>query len=130
MGHRRDHRRDAEPARKRVMPAPTLALSFAAGVLSFLSPCIVPLVPSYLSFVGGVAAGEAQRSAASRRVVILRTLLFVMGFTVVFVALGVLFSGSGALFANTGSLINIVSGVVVIFKKKSPACASATVSAI
>ncbi|MFW5684843.1 MAG: cytochrome c biogenesis protein CcdA, partial [Spirochaetota bacterium] len=41
------------------MSSPTLALSFAAGVLSFLSPCIVPLVPSYLSFIGGMAASEA-----------------------------------------------------------------------
>lgn len=96
------------------MPVPTLALSFAAGVLSFLSPCIVPLVPSYLSFVGGVAAVEAERSTVTRRVVVLRTLLFVLGFTIVFVALGVLFSGSGALFQDTGTVINTVAGVIVI----------------
>ena len=48
------------------MTPPTLALSFAAGLLSFLSPCIVPLVPSYLSFIGGVAATEARESTAAR----------------------------------------------------------------
>lgn len=93
---------------------PTLALSFVAGVLSFLSPCIVPLVPSYLSFVGGVAANEAEQSAVTRGVVILRTVLFVLGFTVVFVVLGIVFSGSGALFTGTSTIINIVAGAVVI----------------
>lgn len=95
-------------------PAPTLALSFLAGLVSFLSPCIVPLVPSYLSFVGGVAATESGDGAHSRRVVILRTALFVLGFTIVFVALGVLFSGSGALFTNTGTVINVIAGGVVV----------------
>lgn len=96
------------------MTPPTLALSFAAGLLSFLSPCIVPLVPSYLSFVGGVAATEARESTVSRGIVILRTLLFVLGFTIVFVVLGVAFSGSGALFRNTGTVINVIAGGVVI----------------
>jgi len=95
-------------------PDPTLALSFAAGVLSFLSPCIVPLVPSYLSFIGGVAANEAGESAASRGVVVLRTALFVAGFTIVFVVLGVVFSGSGALFTSAGRVVNLVAGGVVV----------------
>jgi len=95
-------------------PVPTLALSFAAGVLSFLSPCIVPLVPSYLSFIGGVAATEAADRAPTRGVVILRTLLFVLGFTVVFVVLGIVFSGSGALFSNAASVMNVIAGGVVI----------------
>ncbi|MFW6292303.1 MAG: cytochrome c biogenesis protein CcdA [Spirochaetota bacterium] len=95
-------------------PVPTLALSFAAGVLSFLSPCIVPLVPSYLSFIGGVAANEAADHVPTRGMVILRTTLFVLGFTLVFVVLGVVFSGSGALFSSTGSIINVVAGGVVI----------------
>ena len=93
---------------------PTLVLSFAAGVLSFLSPCIVPLVPSYLSFVGGLASNEEADPTVGRAVVVLRTVLFVLGFTVVFVTLGIAFSGSGALFRNTGTVINIVAGSVVV----------------
>ncbi|MFW5743145.1 MAG: cytochrome c biogenesis protein CcdA [Spirochaetota bacterium] len=96
------------------MTTPTLALSFAAGLLSFLSPCIVPLVPSYLSFVGGVAATEARESTVRRGVVVLRTVLFVLGFSIVFVVLGIAFSGSGALFGNTGTVINVIAGAVVI----------------
>ena len=93
---------------------PTLFLSFAAGLLSFLSPCVVPLVPSYISFVGGSAALSGESEAPSRGMVILRTALFVAGFTIVFVALGVLFSGSGLLFSNTGTIINIIAGSIVI----------------
>lgn len=95
-------------------PAPSLALTFAAGVLSFLSPCIVPLVPSYLSFVGGFAANEADERDIKRKVVILRTALFVLGFTLVFVALGVFFSGSAALFRATGTIVNLAAGSIVI----------------
>ncbi len=95
-------------------PAPSLALTFAAGLLSFLSPCIVPLVPSYLSFVGGFAANETDEHGAGRRIVVLRTALFVLGFTLVFVALGVVFSGSAALFRATGAIVNLVAGSVVI----------------
>ncbi|MFP4114021.1 MAG: cytochrome c biogenesis CcdA family protein [Spirochaetota bacterium] len=93
---------------------PTLALSFAAGILSFLSPCIVPLVPSYLSFVGGVAAAEASEARLSRGVVVLRTALFVLGFSLVFVLLGLVFSGSGALFSNTGTVVNMIAGAIVV----------------
>ncbi len=95
-------------------PAPSLALTFLAGVLSFLSPCIVPLVPSYLSFIGGFAANDADERGIERKVVILRTALFVLGFTLVFVALGVLFSGSAALFRTTGTIVNFAAGTIVI----------------
>lgn len=96
------------------MATPTLALSFAAGILAFLSPCIVPLVPSYVSFIGGVAVGELREGSSARGAIVLRTLLFVLGFSIVFVALGVIFSGSGLLFSGAGTVVNIVSGVIVI----------------
>lgn len=96
------------------MTDPTLALSFAAGILAFLSPCILPLVPSYMSFIGGVAVQELREGQSERWPVLLRTLLFVAGFTVVFVALGVVFAGSGLLFTRAGTIVNIVAGVIVI----------------
>lgn len=61
---------------------PTLPIAFLAGLLSFLSPCVLPLVPSYLAYVGGGLG--AGRSVALRR-----SLLFVLGFSLVFVGLGV-----------------------------------------
>jgi cytochrome c-type biogenesis protein len=89
-----------------------VAIAFAAGILSFLSPCILPLIPSYLSLIGGVSVqelGERQRSK-----VFLRTLLFVLGFSVVFIALGVLFSGTGGFFSGATQIVNIVAGTLVI----------------
>src|SRR5439155_635112 len=72
------------------MPDVNLLLAFAAGVLGFLSPCIVPLIPGYLSFVSGLSLAEL--SPADRRQhrvqVVLGTVVFVIGFASVFTALG------------------------------------------
>ncbi|UCG00010.1 MAG: cytochrome c biogenesis protein CcdA [Spirochaetaceae bacterium] len=90
----------------------SIAIAFSAGVLSFLSPCVLPLIPSYLSLIGGVSVqdlGERKRSK-----VFLRTVLFVLGFSIVFIALGVLFSGTGGFFSGATQIINIVAGVLVI----------------
>ena len=87
-------------------------IAFAAGVLSFLSPCVLPLIPSYLSLIGGVSVQELGERRRSR--VFLRTLLFVMGFSIVFIALGVLFSGTGGFFTSAIQILNIVAGALVI----------------
>ncbi len=87
-------------------------IAFAAGVLSFLSPCVLPLIPSYLSLIGGVSVQELAERQRSR--VFLRTLLFVLGFSVVFIALGVLFSGTGGFFTGATQIVNIVAGSLVI----------------
>ena len=82
-------------------------MAFIAGVISFLSPCILPLVPGYLSFAAGFSA--------SRGKVFLGSVLFVLGFSVVFVSFGAIFGGLGnQLVANEG-LISIVLGVITIF---------------
>jgi cytochrome c-type biogenesis protein len=84
-----------------------LPVAFVAGVISFLSPCILPLVPGYLSFAAGFSA--------SRGKVFLGSVLFVLGFSVVFVSFGAIFGGLGnQLVANEG-LISIVLGVITIF---------------
>lgn len=91
-----------------------LAIAFAAGLLSFLSPCVLPLIPSYLSFVTGASLTDLAAPAQGRWPIFLRTLFFVFGFAVVFVTLGILFSGSGLLFAGASRWINLVAGGVVI----------------
>jgi cytochrome c-type biogenesis protein len=84
-----------------------LPVAFIAGVISFLSPCILPLVPGYLSFAAGFSA--------SRGKVFLGSVLFVLGFSVVFVSFGAIFGGLGnQLVANEG-LISIILGVITIF---------------
>lgn len=87
---------------------PTLSLAFVAGVLSFLSPCVLPLVPSYLAYVGG-------SSQAKRRVLLSNSLLFILGFGLVFVALGASASLIGSLLRGNKDLLTMIGGVIVIF---------------
>ena len=72
-----------------------LALAFGAGIVSFLSPCVLPLIPAYISFITGIAPGELRPGARRLRDVLVPSLLFVLGFTLVFVALGASASALG-----------------------------------
>lgn len=97
-----------------------VSLALVAGVVSFTSPCCLPLLPGYLSYVSGLAvpAGAASAGAATlvgnRRRVLSGALLFVLGFTVVFTALGVTASAVGLLLAQNLRYINVVGGAFVI----------------
>ncbi len=90
-----------------------VAAAFAAGALSFLSPCVLPLIPGYLSFMTGMTAGELEGREARRRV-IWPSLLFVAGFSVVFTALGASASLLGGFLLEYRSVLERVAGVVVI----------------
>ncbi len=94
--------------------APNIFISFAAGVLSFLSPCILPLIPSYISYIGGVSLKDLHAEHPPRFVILRKTLLFILGFSIVFVALGVLFSGTGFFLSGVSRTINIAAGIIVI----------------
>ncbi|MGH7777282.1 MAG: cytochrome c biogenesis CcdA family protein [Candidatus Dormibacterales bacterium] len=82
------------------------ALALAAGVLSFSSPCTLPLVPGYISYMAGVRAGRGRALTAA--------LLFVAGFSAVFTSLGAAASGLGALLAENRILLERVAGAVII----------------
>jgi len=86
---------------------PTLTLAFTAGILSFLSPCVLPLVPSYLAYVGG--SGAAKRSLLIRN-----ALLFVAGFSIIFIALGASASALGSLLRANRQFLTIGGGMLVI----------------
>lgn len=62
-----------------------LTIAFSAGLLSFLSPCVLPLIPSYVTFITGLSLEDVQRS---RRIALVHALLFILGFTLIFMALG------------------------------------------
>ncbi|PSK96383.1 cytochrome c-type biogenesis protein [Haloactinopolyspora alba] len=83
-----------------------------AGLVSFLSPCVIPLVPGYLGYVTGLSGAELSGGRRAR--VLLGTSLFVLGFSVVFVSYGLLFGGLGSLFLEHGDTITRVLGVVTI----------------
>lgn len=91
-----------------------LVLAFAAGLLSFLSPCVLPLIPSYLSFVSGVSFQDLGEAGAIRWIIITRTAFFVLGFTIVFVILGIAFSGPALLFSGASQWINFTAGIIVV----------------
>ena len=88
-----------------------LAVSFSAGVLSFLSPCVLPLIPSYVSFITGLSLEDVRQS---RKVALVHSLLFISGFTLVFLALGATASAVGRLFFHNREWIGRVGGVLVV----------------
>ena len=83
-----------------------IPIALLAGMISFVSPCVLPLVPGYLGYVAG--------SAGSKRRVLLGSVLFVSGFTLVFVLLGVLAGAAGLVFLNQNRWLQAVLGIVVI----------------
>jgi cytochrome c-type biogenesis protein len=91
-----------------------LGVAFLAGLVSFASPCVVPLVPSYLAYVTGMAGADGSERPASRPRLVLGAFLFVLGFTVVFVALLTGVSIAGVAFATHTDVIVRVLGVIVI----------------
>lgn len=91
----------------------SLVVAFGAGLLSFALPCVLPLVPAYLSHLGGRIA-SAEEGTLSRRATFLHGLFFVLGFSVVFVALGVAASGVGRLLHVYRPVLMKVGGVVIV----------------
>lgn len=89
--------------------------AFAAGLLSFLSPCVLPLVPSYLSFVTGLGMEELESGDAElRRTTLIHSLLFVAGFSSIFLALGASASFLGQILREYQVWIARIGGVIVL----------------
>jgi cytochrome c-type biogenesis protein len=102
-------------------------LAFGAGMLSFFSPCVVPIVPGYLSLVSGVAIGTSPTSRRQTERVVVASTLFVLGFTVVFVALGAaagllggLLEGARPTFTRAAGALMIVMGLLIVGVLKVP----------
>lgn len=96
----------------------TLLAAFAAGFLSFVSPCVLPLIPGYISFVSGVSLeemrGDANVPAASRAQVFVTSLAFVVGFSIVFIALGASATAVGKFLFAKLPLLSKIAGVLLI----------------
>ena len=104
----------------------TLIAAFAAGLLSFISPCVLPLIPGYLSYISGLSMDEMQgsstevhqgsstTSATARRQVLLATIAFVIGFSLVFIALGASASALGQFLMDRLTILSKVAGVIII----------------
>ena len=93
---------------------PAMFIALTAGVLSFLSPCVLPIVPPYLAYMSGVSLGEIEDQSAARRKAAISGLFFVLGLSTVFLFLGFTASAFGAFFLKNQVLFAQISGVVVI----------------
>lgn len=98
------------------MPHLNLAVAFAAGLLGFFSPCVVPLIPGYLSFVSGLSLPEMEQAERRRhlRRVVTATAAFIVGFSVVFTALGASASLVGGFVLAHREWLGRAGGVIVI----------------
>jgi cytochrome c-type biogenesis protein len=105
------------------MEAPSLYLAFAAGLLSFLSPCVLPLIPAYIGYLGGSVVTSARRGGAAaaaappnvRLIAFLHSLAFVLGFTLIFVVVvGSLAGVVSELFKTQRQVIQWVMGIMLI----------------
>ena len=110
------------------MAETTLVIAFIAGLVSFLSPCVLQLIPGFLSYLSGISTSEAQKSSKARAIVFLNTVFFVLGFTIVFSILGVLINsifadaafGIRTWLGRIGGIIIIVFGLVLMKVLKLP----------
>jgi cytochrome c-type biogenesis protein len=96
----------------------SVMVALGAGLLSFLSPCVLPLVPSYLSFIAGVSFDDFKRTQSDSRLlrkVVLNSLLFILGFSTVFMTLGLSFSLVGQVLIQYQEAIRMVAGLLIAF---------------
>ena len=94
----------------------SLLIAFTAGVFSFISPCVLPLIPSYLTYITGISFDELveSQSRSVRRRTLFHSLFFILGFTLVFVALGASATYVGNFFQENQVLIRRIGGGIVI----------------
>lgn len=93
-------------------------VAFGAGILSFLSPCVLPLFPSYLSYITGMSLGEVKYRGARRSqrwTILIHSLLFVFGFSLIFILMGASFSFLGRALAAHKVVVQRVGGAIIIF---------------
>ncbi len=93
----------------------SLFIAFSAGVLSFLSPCVLPIIPGYISYISGVGAKEVQERGGFSVKAFVASFLFVLGFSLVFTLMGASATALGSLLREYQGLIAKVGGGVVVF---------------
>lgn len=96
---------------------PNMLMAFLAGVLSFLSPCCLPLYPSYISYLTGISYEKLQGERDKfqiRRTVLVHSIFFVIGFSIIFVALGFGAGTIGKIFNQYKDLIRQIGGIIII----------------
>ncbi len=93
---------------------PLVLGAFVAGIASFLSPCVLPLVPGYVSLISGASVEDLRDKSSHSRAVLVNSLTFIIGFTLVFVMLGAAATSIGRLLREYKGIIGQVAGVIII----------------
>jgi len=91
----------------------SLSIAFFAGLISFLSPCVLPLIPGYISYISGTSLDQLSKD--KNNLLVVKTVFFTLGFSIVFILLGSAASFLGSIFLNNSNILRIVSGIVIIF---------------
>ena len=91
----------------------SLSIAFFAGVISFISPCMLPLMPGYVSFICGTTLNELN--SKSKNFILKKSLIFSLGFSLVFICLGATASFIGNFLLKNSQILSIVSGLIIIF---------------
>ena len=88
-----------------------LAFAFGAGFISFLTPCVLPIIPGYISYITGKNLNEIERD---KKVVLVKTILFSLGFSLVFIVLGVTVSTVGNILLFFSNELRVAAGIIII----------------
>ena len=90
-----------------------LLTAFLAGLISFLSPCVLPLIPGYISYISGTSFDKI--SDKKRNLIVVKTIFFTLGFSFVFIVLGSTASFIGKFFLTNSNIFRIIAGIIIIF---------------
>ena len=90
----------------------SLSIAFFAGLISFLSPCVLPLIPGYISYISGTSLDQLNKK---NNLLVIKTVFFTIGFSIVFMILGSAASFLGSIFLNNSNILRIISGIIIIF---------------
>jgi len=91
----------------------TLPIAFLAGFISFLSPCVLPLIPGYISYISGTSFDKLIEK--KKNLIVIKTVFFTLGFSFVFIALGSTASFIGNFFLSNSEIFRIIAGIIIIF---------------
>src|SRR5437764_13052607 len=95
----------------------TFLTAFAAGLISFLSPCVLPLVPGYISIISGFSLDQLkdeQQKAGLRRILLVNSVMFIVGFSITFITLGASASWLGQVLLSKMQLLYRIAGLIII----------------
>ena len=90
----------------------TLSVAFLAGLISFLSPCVLPLIPGYISYISGTSLDKIKEK--KRNLIVIKTVFFTLGFSFVFIALGSTATFIGQFFLVNSNIFRIIAGIILI----------------